>query len=81
MPETYNTNIKFIKKGRAGDVFVYQLPDNRYGYYKVIKDDASLYSWKSLLLIYIYNVFTDNIEKGVELKKDNLLIPPMIITL
>ena len=83
MSETYNTNIKFIKKGRkkpiAGDVFVYQLPDNRYGYGKVIKDDAALHSWKPFPLVYIYNTFADDIIKGVQLDKTNLLIAPLII--
>jgi len=73
------------KKLQPGDIFVYKNKYKGYGWGRVINTDVKLLdyegkiSMRGFLLIYIYNVFTDNIKNIPELKKGNLLVPPDII--
>src|SRR3989338_5261282 len=87
--KTYSINMEFLgmsrKKLQPGDIFVYKNKYKGYGWGRVINTDVKLLdyegkiSMRGFLLIYIYNVFTDNIKNIPELKKGNLLVPPDII--
>jgi len=72
------------KQIQAGDIFVCSIDEGKYIWGRVIRDkDVAAFSTamtKGVYLVYLYNIVTENIDKVPELKKDNLLIPPVAVT-
>lgn len=64
---------------RAGDVFVYQLrqmPERLY-FGRVFRTDARIGGFENVVLIYLYNAFSDSPSKVPPLSRDSLLVPPI----
>lgn len=78
------TNLRVLKPSRkkptAGDLFVMQLPDERYLFGRVISADAVIGPMKDVILIYVYRPRFDSKElpERSELSADRLLVSPMM---
>lgn len=72
--------MKVLKRSRkppkAGDIFVYQMPDGLYRYGRVIRDDIQMDPLRGLLLLYFYQAASKVKSATPELRKEELLIPP-----
>lgn len=72
------------KKPQVGDIFVFKNKYKGYGWGRVILLEPKMgfgvpYPIKEASIIYVYNVFTNDISKIPELKRNNFLLPPLII--
>lgn len=67
------------QKPEPGDVFVYRVRGMDFGFGRVIRTDARMEPWRDLLVIYIYNVFAPDVEPIPVLKRDKLLVPPLLL--
>lgn len=78
------TNLRVLKPSRkkpaAGDLFVMQLPDERYLFGRVITTDAVIGPMKDVILIYVYRPRFESREVPArsELSADRLLVSPMM---
>lgn len=76
-------NMKVLKKSKSHpkvcDIFIFQMKDDtRFFYGRVIRKDAKVGPFEKLILIYIYNSFSEEKDTIPELNKKNLLIPPLM---
>lgn len=73
--------MKVLKKRRTkpvvGDVFVFQLQDERFYWGRVVSITAYIAGFENCILIYIYSNSTVSDEEVPELSVDKLLIPPI----
>lgn len=69
---------KYKSWPEAGDVFYYQLSDGRLGYGLVSLGKIDVGPFKNAIIIYIFNNFTSSLCGRIVLKKDDLLLPPII---
>lgn len=79
-----NINLEFLKKSkkilRPGDIFVLKPKGHDYYFGRVIDTNVeSGFGSGNAILIYIYNVTSNDKSKVPELRKENLLIPPAMI--
>jgi hypothetical protein len=78
------TNLRVLKPSRkkpmAGDLFVMQLPDERYLFGRIISTDAMIGPMKDVILIYVYRPRFDSKElpERTQLSADRLLVSPMM---
>lgn len=88
-------NMQFLRRSRKklepGDIFVFQLPDKRYVFGRVIRTDMIIVpdafdpnnklkgAMTDIILIYIFNAFSKDKYNIPHLDKHNLLIPPKAI--
>ena len=75
-------NMRFLKKSRkqprTGDVFVFQMKtQNHYHYGRVIRTDTRIGNLDNVIMVYIYKNTSSIKERVPELKKEDLLIPPV----
>jgi len=70
--------IPFKKKLKAGDVFYYKTTEDIYFYGMVALEKIDVGPFKNCILIYLYNQCTSILDKNVSLKKEELLLPPII---
>ena len=61
----------------VGDIFAYQMPDERYRFGRVIRLDVTLGGFPGCILIYLYRPASDHIESPPVLSRDALLIAPV----
>lgn len=74
-------NMMILKRSwhrpRRGDLFVYRIKSRPYGFGRVIRTDTHIGGFPSVILIYIYEVFSkDPVLGNVKLEPPRLLIPP-----
>lgn len=76
-------NLQVLKRSRKdpvpGDIFAYKLLDFDYGFGRVIRTDASMSPWEGLLLIYIYDAFSESLDDIPELDRRELILPPKLL--
>ncbi len=76
------TNMRILKKTRkspqVGDYFVLQIVEGKYHWGRVIKKDVVGGGYPNSILVYIYNVCTQEKSLVPELIKEDLLIPPKV---
>jgi len=81
------TNMRILKpsrkKPRAGDVFVLQMPDERYSFGRVISTAAMVSGRMPAQLIYVFKTRSGSkdLPDRSELRCDRLLVPPMMTNL
>lgn len=85
MTTPVRTNLQVLKPSRkaprAGDVFVMQLPDDRYIFGRVVSTEAMAGpSMSGAILIYVYGRRFDSkvVPERPELSRDQLLVSPMM---
>ncbi|NIF22095.1 Imm26 family immunity protein [Candidatus Pantoea multigeneris] len=61
-----------------GDVFYFKLSDGRFGYGMVSLGKIDVGPFKNAIVIYIYDSFTLSPDENITLKKEDLLLPPII---
>jgi hypothetical protein len=75
-------NLSVLKKTRrrpqVGDVFAMLPPDNRFLYGRVIATDVNAGGFENSNLIYIYRARSIEKESIPELRKSDLLVPPLM---
>lgn len=82
MPES--TNLRVLRPSRkkpvAGDVFVMQLPDDRYVFGRVVSTEAEIGPMKDVILIYAYRppFESKEVPDRSKLSPDRLLVSPML---
>jgi hypothetical protein len=64
---------------RTGDIFRFKTSDGLFRFGRVIKDDAVVGPFKNAWLIYIYRHGSKHEDPPAELKKDDLLVAPMLV--
>jgi len=67
------------QRPESGDIFAYRVRGLDFGFGRVIRTDARMGSTDDLLVIYIYDAFSPEIEKIPELSKEKLLVPPLLL--
>lgn len=84
-------NLEYLKKSNkpveAGEIFVYKMKKQPYGYGRVIRGNVSMgmkalpsaMMWASILMAYIYDAFSEDKEAIPSLSCNRLLIPPILI--
>lgn len=78
------TNLRVLKpsrkKPRAGDLFVMQLPDERYLFGRVVSTDAEIGPMKDVILVYVYRQRFDSKDAPPrsELSPERLLVSPIM---
>lgn len=85
MTQPVQTNLRVLrpsrKAPRAGDVFVMQLPDDRFTFGRVVSTEAMAGpSMRGAILIYVYRPRFDSkaLPERSELSPDQLLVSPMM---
>lgn len=71
-------NEKQKKWPKEGDVFYFQLSDDRFGYGMVALGNIDVGPFKNAIVIYIYDNFMPSLDESIVLNKENLLLPPII---
>jgi hypothetical protein len=79
MPDT-KTNLRVLqpsrKKRRRGDVFVYQMPDDRFRFGRLISTDASIGGFPANL-VYLYEAESNAKLPVPNLSPARVLVPPL----
>lgn len=80
MPEIV-TNLEVLRRSRkpprAGDVFAYRMRGHRFGFGRVIATRTKIGGWENVIMIYIYNVFSEEMQHDLPLSRERLLLPPL----
>ena len=75
-------NMERLKRSRkpiqVGDVFAYKMKDRPYGFGRVIRDEILMGNFTDVIMIYIYDAFSDYINSVPNLDKKRLLLPPIL---
>ncbi len=66
------------RKPRAGDEFAFRVPDQTFGFGRVIRTDAIVGPWERVLLVYIYSEFSRSKDTMPSLRRGSLLLPPLL---
>lgn len=71
------------KKPRPGDVFVLQMPDDKYSFGRVVSTSAMVGGRIQSQLIYVFKIrsASKGLPERPELRSDHLLVPPMMTNL
>ncbi len=73
--------MRVLKKSRkpvqAGDIFVYQMPDDLFRFGRVVRTDASIGGFKDSILVYFYRKASKSRVPIPGLNKNDLLIAPV----
>lgn len=64
---------------RAGDVFSMQYGEQRFLFGRVMKDDVLGGGFPNSLLIYVYKAESESIDRIPALRKEELLLPPILM--
>ncbi|WP_332602558.1 Imm26 family immunity protein [Arthrobacter sp. S2(2024)] len=81
------TNMRILKptrkKPRLGDVFVLQMPDDKYSFGRVVSTSAMVGGRIQSQLIYVFEIrsASKDLPARSELRSDHLLVPPMMTNL
>lgn len=81
------TNMRMLKptrkKPRPGDVFVLQMPDDKYSFGRVVSTSAMVGGRIQSQLIYVFKIrsASKDLPGHSELRSDRLLVPPMMTNL
>lgn len=74
-------NMQVLKRSRkqpqVGDIFVYKIRRNPYGYGRVIRLDAKLGGFSDVTLLYFFRAFSKRKAEIPVLNCSDLLIPPL----
>lgn len=70
--------IFFPKRPRAGDVFVMERQSGGFIFGRVVRTDACVGDVDRLLLLYIYRTRSQSLDNVPELRRDDLLLPPVL---
>ncbi len=65
------------KKVRPGDIFCFQIIDDRFHFGRVIRVDAKIGGWENVILVYFYRTTSEVKTQIPVLSKSDLLIPPI----
>lgn len=75
-------NLAILKKSRhtprVGDVFVMQPPDHQFLFGRVVQTDANPLGVGGAILIYIYQARSSDKAKVPDLRREELLLPPIM---
>jgi len=78
---TIKTNLKKIiaqrKEVKVGDIFILNILDDKYHWGRVVSKSADSGGFPNCTLIYIYDITSTSYNEIPELKKENLLVPPI----
>lgn len=82
-----HTNMRILKPSRKrplpGDVFVLQMPDDKYSFGRVVSTSAMVGGRNPSQLIYVFKIrsASKDLPERSELRSDRLLVPPMMTNL
>lgn len=77
-------NLEYLKKSykpvEAGDIFVYKMKKHPYGYGRVIRTNVTMMeAWGGIIMVYVYDAFSEDKNAIPTLNRNRLLIPPILI--